>query len=143
MNYGRRKTDWGMYQSNEILSRPPEALVVLLYQRLLVELQRADRQIGAGELEGKAVSLSKASSILFELMGSLNHEVGGEIAGRLAALYSYFVREIHEVDRSLDRKRLQRLVEVITPLHESWSRAAQQSVGGAPVAGSNTAPANP
>lgn len=124
MSYGRRKTDRDMYRSNEILSRPPEALVVLLYQRLLVELQRAHRQIGEGDLEGKGESLTRASSILFELLAALDFEVGGEVASRLAALYSYFVREIQEVDRNLDRPRLQRLMDLIGPLHESWSKAA-------------------
>lgn len=125
MHYGRRKTDRvGAYRTNDILSRPPEALVVLLYQRLLVELRRADTQIDRQDYEGKAEALSRASSIVFELLGSLNHEVGGELAGRLAALYTYFIREIQEVDRSLDRDRLRRLVELVEPLHASWSEAA-------------------
>lgn len=130
MNYGRRKTDRvGAYRTNDILSRPPEALVVLLYQRLLVELRRADTQIAGQDYEGKAESLGRASSIVFELLGSLNHEAGGELAGRLAALYTYFIREIQEVDRSLDRDRLQRLVELVAPLHASWSEAAAGASG--------------
>lgn len=128
MNYGRRKTDRGVYRSNEILVRPPETLVVLLYQRLLVELQRADRQLLDADVEGKGESLARASSIVFELTASLDFEVGGELAHRLAALYSYFVREIQGVDRTLDRERLRRLVALITPLHESWARAADQVV---------------
>ena len=127
MSYGRRRTDRGLYQANEIMSRPPESLVVLLYQRLLVSLQRADRQIAEGDLEGKGESLARASSILFELTASLNFEAGGEIASRLAALYSYFVREIQVVDRALDRERLARLINLIGPLHSSWSKAAARS----------------
>lgn len=111
---------------------------MLLYQRLLVELERADRQILERDHEGKGASLAKASAILFELMGALDFEVGGELAGRLAALYSYFVREIQEIDRRLDRGRLRRLVEMIAPLHESWSRAAERSRSEPPVADAQT-----
>ncbi|TVP45405.1 MAG: flagellar export chaperone FliS [Gemmatimonadales bacterium] len=132
MTYGRRSTDrGGPYRSNDVLTRTPGALVVMLYHRLLVELRRADHQISAGDFEGKAASLERASDIVFELLGSLNHEAGGELAGRLSALYTYFIREIQEVNRSLDRARLAHLVEVIGPLHASWSQAAAATVTGA------------
>jgi|GEM_PF-879317 len=130
MMYGRRKTDRNPYRSNDVFTRSPESLVVLLYQRLLVELRRAHRQIDEGDVEGKAQSLSRSTSILFELMASLNHDKGGELSGRLSALYSYVIREIQEVDRTLDQDRLDRLVELLTPLHDAWVQAAEATAAG-------------
>jgi flagellar secretion chaperone FliS len=117
------------YQDNEVLSAPKERLIPMLYQGLLKNLRRAGMQIGAGDLEGKGESLQKASAIVYELLGSLDFEAGGEIASRLAGLYAYFLREIMEAGRSLDRKRLDTLSEMIGTLHDAWDQAAQQVLG--------------
>lgn len=117
------------YQDNEVLSAPKERLVPMLYQGLLKNLRRAGMQIGAGDLEGKGECLQKASAIVYELLGSLDFEAGGEIASRLAGLYAYFLREISEAGRDLDRRRLDSLSEMVGTLHDAWDQAAQQVAG--------------
>lgn len=114
------------YRDNEVLSASSERLIPLLYQGLLKNLRRAGMQIGSGDLEGKSESLQKASAIVYELLGSLDFDAGGEIASRLAGLYAFFLREIVEAGRSLDRKRLDTLGEMIGNLHDAWDQAAQQ-----------------
>jgi flagellar secretion chaperone FliS len=112
------------YLEAEVLSRPKEWLVPLMYEHLLSSLRRAAVQIAAGDLEGKAVSLEKAQGIVMELIASLDFERGGEIAPRLSALYAYFSGEIMAVGRSLDQGQLERLIEMIAGLHEAWVQAA-------------------
>jgi flagellar protein FliS len=112
------------YLEAEVMSRPKQWLVPLLYEHLLANLKRASVQIEACDFEGKAASLNKASAIVFELLASLDYEKGGELAKRLAALYAYFASEISAVGRSLDVARLARLIEMIAGLHESWVQAA-------------------
>lgn len=114
------------YLENEVLSRSPEWLVPLLYEHLLSSLHRAEVQIGAKDLEGKATSLSRATSIVLELNASLDREKGGDLAGQLASLYSYFALEIMNVGRSMDVKVLQRLISLVSELHEAWVAAAEQ-----------------
>lgn len=113
------------YLENDVVSRPKEWLVPLLYEHLLAHLRRAQIQIQQREYEGKAASLEKASDILIELMGALDRDKGGELAERLAALYAYFGSEILAVGRSLDTGRLGKTVEMISSLHESWVIAAR------------------
>ena len=114
------------YRDNEVLSASKERLVPMLYQGLLKNLRRAGMQMGAGDLEGKGESLQKASAIVYELLGSLDFEAGGDIASRLAALYAYFLREMMEAGRALDRARIDKLSEMIASLHDAWDQAAQQ-----------------
>lgn len=114
------------YQQAMVMSSSREELVVLLYRHLLANLRRAAKEIAARDIEGKAESLSKAADIVFELLGSLDFEAGSELAPRLAALYEYFLHEIHEVGRTLDTDRLERLVALIAELHEGWSEAAKR-----------------
>lgn len=117
------------YQDNQVLTASKEQLVPMLYQGLLKNLLRAGKQIEAGDLEGKAESLQKASAIVYELLGSLDFDAGGELASRLAGLYGYFAREIMDIGRTLDRTRLDSLVEMIRGLHEAWDQAARQVTG--------------
>ena len=119
--YGRGAT----YKEAEVLGTSREQLVPLLYRHLLINLRRAGKQIDAGDIEGKAESLSRANDIVFELLTSLNREQGGELGQRLAALYAWFSDEIREAGRTLDRGRLDQLVELVGGLHEAWTEAAR------------------
>ncbi len=121
MTYDREAS---RYLETQVVSSSPEQLVPLLYQHLLVNLKKAGLQIREHDLEGKAVSLQKASAIVFELMSALDIERGGEIAMRLASLYAYFTRRISEVGRTLDESIIQELVELVGSLHESWLEVA-------------------
>jgi flagellar protein FliS len=122
MSYASRRST---YLEAEVLSCPPEWLVPLLYEHLLVNLRRAAVQIEARDIEGKCASLEKASSIVLELAGALNHEEGGELAGRLSALYGFFAGEIMTIGRTLELARLERLVSLVAELHEGWVQAAE------------------
>ena len=114
------------YLHADVMSRPKEWLVPLLYEHLLAHLRRAAMQIEARDLAGKAVSLEKGSAIVMELLASLDHEQGGEIASRLAALYSFWTTELLAIGRSLDTAQLGRLIGMIVELHEAWTEAAER-----------------
>ena len=59
--YGTKTT---AYLEADILSRPKEWLIPLLYEHLLSSLRRAAVQIEANDHEGRAQSLEKASAIV-------------------------------------------------------------------------------
>lgn len=113
------------YRENAVMAASPEQLVVLLYEHLIINLKRADRQIRARDIAGKAESLTKANDIVLELLASLDFEKGGEIAQRLASLYGFFTQEISQVSRTLDTARIGQIVEMAEELHESWAQAAR------------------
>jgi flagellar protein FliS len=125
------------YVENDVLSRPKEWLIPLLYEHLLAHLRRAHVQIEARDYEGKAASLEKASAIVIELLSSLDRDKGGELAQRLAALYAYFGTEILSINRTLDTELLGKLIDMVASLHESWVIAARTQWPG----GANAAPA--
>lgn len=124
------------YLEAEVMSRQKEWLVPLMFEHLLSSLRRADVQIASGDLEGKAVSLERANSIVLELISSLDFGRGGEIAPRLSALYAFFAGEILSIGRSLDREQLGRLIEMIAGLHQAWVQAATQIAPRAGAGGS-------
>lgn len=96
------------YQHQDVTSASPERLVLKLYDLGIAACYRGDRP--------------QARAVLVELMASLDHEQGGELAARLYALYAY----------CLDESALGDLVpvaELLDGLREAWqegvlSRAA-------------------
>lgn len=112
------------YRNSSVMGSSPEQLVVLMYEHLLAALRRAALQIESSDIEGRAASLGRASDIIFELLGSLDRERGGELAGRLAALYAWYLGEIGAVGRTPDAHRLGRLIDQVATLHGAWAEAA-------------------
>ena len=90
------------------------------YGLLLDKLSQADREL---ELGADAVlhggSLEEASSIVFELLYSLDFKRGGELVPRLAALYGYIGNELLNVARSGDRSQLAHIRDMIRTLRHA------------------------
>lgn len=129
-----RRNKLARYRENAVLGSRPEEMVPLLYEHLVVNLRRAEEQIAEGDIEGKCASIQKALDILHELLASLDFEDGGEIASRLASLYSYFIRELGEIGNTLDRERLAKVLEMVNTLYESWRDVAREAGAAEPEA---------
>jgi flagellar secretion chaperone FliS len=114
------------YQDTEVMTSSKERLVPLLYEHLLKNLRMAEKQVASGDIEGRSASLQKASAIVFELLGSLDFDAGGELASRLAGLYGFFAGEIADIGRTRDARRLDALIQMIAGLHTAWDQAARQ-----------------
>ena len=91
-----------------------------LYSRLAEALQRADAAIVKRNATDKLSGLDVATAVVFDLFASLDFERGGELAPRLAALYSYFASEILYVGRSDDRQQIRGLLDMIGVLTGTW-----------------------
>jgi flagellar protein FliS len=123
------------YQETEVLSSSPERLVPVLYAHLLVNLKRAAAHIRKGEIEGKFISLTRASDIIAELFAALDFDAGGELASRLSGLYGFWLKELALAGRDLSSERLARVEEMVSSLLEAWEEAARMTEGAALSAG--------
>ena len=124
MSYGSS----GRYREMEVLAMSPAQRVVLLYTHLLVNLRQARGHFERGEIEARGNRLLRAEEIVHELAVSLDHEAGGEIASRLAALYAWLLGEFVAVHTRPDLARFDAAVKVVTELHEAWTAVANQAV---------------
>lgn len=129
-----------MYQNSRVVGARRESLVVLLYERLLADLRGAVRAIDDQDYELKAQRMEHALEILFELLGTLDHEAGGDLAGRLASLYGFFISEINAVSRSLETARLERVISLIDGLYGSWRHVGALPDGADTAAQTGTGP---
>lgn len=115
------------YGRSRVFSSDPVDLVVLLYERLLADLEGGVIAMRAGDLEAKAARLQRANDVIFELLGSLDRERGGEVSERLAALYTYMITRLGEASRTLDVSILDELSRHVRSLLSAWRTVAEQA----------------
>ncbi len=108
------------YKKLQVETASPIGLVVMLYDRAIVLLNKAKNEISEKQYEAKGHTLDKASDIIFELLTTLDKDKGGEIASSLANLYNFVLREIMNANSKLNTKSLDNAVKILSELKESW-----------------------
>lgn len=108
------------YKKLQVDTASPISLVLMLYDRAIVLLDKAKNEISEKQYEAKGHTLDKASDIIYELLTTLDKEKGGEIASSLATLYNFVLREIRDANINLNTKPLDNAIKIMSELRESW-----------------------
>jgi flagellar protein FliS len=111
------------YLSNGVTTASPQQLLVMLYDRLALDLERAHVALTASDREAARVQLQHAQDIVLELRGSLKVEVW-EGGPRLAALYAWLLTELIEANIKGDVRRVAECRKIVEPLRDAWREAA-------------------
>lgn len=108
------------YKKMQIGTADPATLILMLFDRAIVLLDKAKNEIIEKQYEEKGHSLTKANEIIAELSGSLDMEKGGEIATSLSRLYNFVMREIIDADTNLNTNAIDNARRIVSELRESW-----------------------
>ncbi len=108
------------YKKSQIETADQLSLILMLYDKVILLLDKAKKEISEKKYEEKHNSLTKACDIVFELMQSLDQNKGGKIAASLLQLYNFVVREIMDADTNLNPKAVNNAKETLSELRESW-----------------------
>ncbi len=114
------------YRELEVLSATPDRLVVMLFDHLVVQLERARLGVERDDLSLHVTGMTKANALLGELLATLDFEQGGEIAQQLADLYQFMLVELLDVGKRRDVEMLRRLAALGVTLREGFAGAAEQ-----------------
>jgi flagellar secretion chaperone FliS len=115
------------YMGSMVQTASPARLLVMLYDRLVVDLQRAaecqeqDRHIDASE------HLMHAQEIVLELQGSLRVDLWDGGAG-LSAIYGWLHKEMVRANVQRDADATRSCLELVLPLADAWREAALADV---------------
>ncbi len=123
------------YLADAVATATPARRIVLLYDRLWLDIQRAQAAQDCGDLSARD-HLQHAQQILAELLGSLDVSAWSGAAD-LAGLYSYLLRELIGEVVEPRPGRLAAVTRIVSTLRESWQQAEAQLQGGAPPAASS------
>jgi len=109
------------YASNARSTASPARLLVMVYDRLLLDLDRAAACIADNRPPHE--HLMHAQDIVMELLSTLDTSIwaGGRT---LSGLYSYLHRQLIEANISRDFGLVAECREIIEPLRDAWSQAA-------------------
>jgi len=111
------------YLGNSIATASPQQLLVMLYDRLALDLERGHDYMAAGDRENAGEQLMHAQEIILELQASLRVDIwdGGP---RLAALYTWLLSELIRANTKGDLRRVADCRRIVEPLRDAWREAA-------------------
>lgn len=113
------------YQQNQILSASPEQILVMLYDGAIRFTRQAKMGIESGNVAQSAEGISRAMAIITEFANTLDHEIGGEIATELDALYSFMIRELTQANLKNDISKLEVVEGLLIDLRGTWAEAIE------------------
>jgi flagellar protein FliS len=76
-----------------------------------------------GEEVKARVFQGRAFQIIAELMNTLNHEAGGEIAANLHRLYAFMLYHLSEGNLRRDPQRFDEVARLLTVLQDAFTQA--------------------
>jgi flagellar protein FliS len=115
----------GRYADDSVATASPTRLLVMLYDRLVLDLHRGEQAQRAGDRGTAATSLGHAQDIVAELLASLDQDAwdGGP---RLASLYTWLLKELSGSIVTDDADRTAACRACVEPLRDAWAEAATQ-----------------
>lgn len=115
------------YRDSSVLTAPPERLVVMLYDGAHRFLFQAAHAMRSGDVQLTNSRMQRAEAIISELRSTLNHDDGGEIAGRLEAIYSFCQRHLLEARVKRDPQRIEQVMKLLAELRDAWDQVASRA----------------
>jgi len=98
------------YAEAQVMSVDPKRLLLLMFEGGSRFLGLCRAALAAGEVERFGESLARAQAIISELMNTLDHRAGGQIATDLARLYEFMLFHLTEANA---KRSLQHVDDVI------------------------------
>jgi flagellar protein FliS len=117
------------YREMEVTSASQEKLVTVVFDQLVVNLERARIAMERQDPELRVTALACSRSIVSELLATLDFEKGGRIATQLADLYQYMLYELVDIGQRGDMVTMRKLVNVAGNLRDGFKGAADQLAG--------------
>ena len=110
------------YRDDAVISATPERLVTMLYDRLLLDIERGESAQRAGDWTEANTQLQHAQAIVAELTSSLSNDWTGSTG--LRALYTFLTQTLIGANIGRDPERTRSCHELVVPLREAWHAAA-------------------
>ena len=119
------------YRVNASHSAGPVRLVIMLYEQLIKDLQRALTAMDKKNIEARTFELNHAISVVGQLQGTLDKEEGGEVAQYLDRFYWQLRVALMEAQIRISPEILHKQITHLLELREAWvevERVNQESL---------------
>jgi flagellar secretion chaperone FliS len=116
------------YVRDQILNASPGELIVLLYDGAIRCLEKSKQEVNKEDQYEFSYNITKAESIIGELMGALKKEVFPELVENLAKLYDFMYRQLVSAHKEKDVERVDQVITLLKGLKGSWVEALENAV---------------
>jgi flagellar protein FliS len=115
------------YVGQMVNTASPARLLVMLFDRLVLDIQRAAEAQQVGDFATASQNLLHAQEIVLELNSSLRHDVW-DGAAKLASIYTFLHTELVRANVERKVEITESCLGIVTPLAEAWREAALTSL---------------
>jgi flagellar protein FliS len=111
------------YLADSVATASPAKLLMMLFDRLVVDLSRGEQALFAGDRPEANTHLKHAQDIVTELHVTLDLDAWDGAAG-LASLYAFVETELINANVRGDAAKVTQVRGLIEPLRDTWREAA-------------------
>jgi len=108
---------------DSVATASPARLLTMLYDRLTLDLERAQFALDTGDRAMANEQLRHAQEIVIELRADLDITLWAGGPG-LAALYGWLLKELITANTTGDRLKVDQALALVEPLRQAWHEAA-------------------
>lgn len=118
-----------VYRRQAVQTASQAQLVLMMYDGALAGIARATHahQEGVDGLETVNRELQRAQDIITELMVTLDHERGGQVAKSMASLYDFCLDRLIRANVRKEVALLEPVATVLKDLRDAWEAACCQT----------------
>lgn len=123
------------YQAQAVETAGPVQLVIMLYDGAIAAIARSEHALAGSDRDKFEVvnhELTRAQDIITELWLSLDHDLGGEIASNLAAIYQHCLGVLTRANLDKSPRELPEVKNHLVSLRDAFASAAAQVAVGVP-----------
>ena len=131
------------YRATKVSTASPVDLVVMLYQGVVRFTRAGIEATERGDVQAAHKGFVRAQDIIAELVSTLDHDRGGEVAKQLLALYDYAFRRLVEANCKKDVVPAREVIQIFRDLGMAWQELAGRQRQAAPATARVGAPAAP
>lgn len=108
------------YQKTQVTTAKPEKILLMLYEGAIKFTKMAILRMREKNVAEKGKFISKTLAIVSELMNTLDHEKGGQIAADLENLYMFMMDKLIEANMYNRLEDLETVERLLTTLYTAW-----------------------
>lgn len=117
------------YRSNAVATASPNQLLVMLFERLVLDCERGLRALMKSDREDTNSQLQHAQAIVTELQSTLVVD-GMPAGGELMSLYGYLQRRLIVANVQQDQRAAKEALLLARNLCDTWRTAARMAAAG-------------
>lgn len=111
------------YKKTSVLSASREQILLMLYEGAIRFTKLAIQATEQNKIADRGQNIIRAFDIVLELNATLDHKVGGELAGQLERLYMFMLDKYTQANIKGDPEPLRANLKVLENLYDGWKQA--------------------